>query len=261
MEAGTPTPPEVEQNDGYDPNHSPLWYLLASVPLLGWTGTSESGSFHYWGWLALILSDLRPAPGRVPVVCGAQALRKRRWPHCADAILRFARDPRSSTLYAAQPEMGAAWGAFGAIFTAIAAAHTLYAPREVVVGTGGAFYRSDSHSRSHSARSSTGHPDSDRARVTSSGADEAASGGCDWRQRAGSCSCLCSLAIRSVQAFWRAFAMPLSFFGITWSASLARGTYTRVAQTGQSGPVLLLAIPIASIDISAWRRSDIGDGL
>jgi len=52
MEAGTPTPPEIEQNDGYDPNHSPLWYLLASVPLLGWTGTSESGSFHYWGWLA-----------------------------------------------------------------------------------------------------------------------------------------------------------------------------------------------------------------
>jgi hypothetical protein len=28
--------------------------------------------------------------------------------------------------------MGAAWGAFGAIFTAIAVAHTLYAPREVV---------------------------------------------------------------------------------------------------------------------------------
>jgi hypothetical protein len=30
-------------------------------------------------------------------------------------------------------EMGAVWGAFGSIFTAIAVAHTLYAPREVVL--------------------------------------------------------------------------------------------------------------------------------
>ena len=30
-------------------------------------------------------------------------------------------------------EMGAVWGAFGTIFTAIAVAHTLYAPREVVL--------------------------------------------------------------------------------------------------------------------------------
>ena len=32
-----------------------------------------------------------------------------------------------------EPEIVAAWGAFGAIFTAIAVAHTLYAPREVVL--------------------------------------------------------------------------------------------------------------------------------
>ena len=49
MEAGTPTPPEIDHDEGYDPNHSPLWYLLASVPLLGWTGTAKAGSFHYWG--------------------------------------------------------------------------------------------------------------------------------------------------------------------------------------------------------------------
>src|SRR5713101_8402374 len=30
-------------------------------------------------------------------------------------------------------EMGAVWGAFGTVFTAIAVAHTLYAPREVVL--------------------------------------------------------------------------------------------------------------------------------
>lgn len=33
----------------------------------------------------------------------------------------------------AQPEILTAWGAFGAVFTAIAVAHTLYAPREVVL--------------------------------------------------------------------------------------------------------------------------------
>src|SRR5580704_17098997 len=33
METGTPTPPAIEQTDGSAPNHSPLWYLLASVPL------------------------------------------------------------------------------------------------------------------------------------------------------------------------------------------------------------------------------------
>jgi len=32
-----------------------------------------------------------------------------------------------------EPEIGAAWGAFGAVFTSIAVAHTLYAPREVVL--------------------------------------------------------------------------------------------------------------------------------
>jgi hypothetical protein len=33
----------------------------------------------------------------------------------------------------AEPDIVAAWGAFGAVFTAIAVAHTLYAPREVVL--------------------------------------------------------------------------------------------------------------------------------
>jgi len=40
---------------------------------------------------------------------------------------------RAGALWFAQPEMAGAWGAFGAIFTAIAVAHTLYAPREVVL--------------------------------------------------------------------------------------------------------------------------------
>jgi hypothetical protein len=37
---------------------------------------------------------------------------------------------RSATV---RPEIAAAWGAFGAVFTAIAVSHTLYAPREVIL--------------------------------------------------------------------------------------------------------------------------------
>src|SRR5579863_3701119 len=134
MEAGTPTPPEIEHNEGYDPNHSPLWYLLASVPLLGWTGTAEAGSFHYWGWLAR-------APYLIfGVLLGASLwyVARRLYGNAGGyiALSLYCFSPvilRSSTLYSTPPELGAAWGAFGAVFTAIAVAHTLYAPREVVV--------------------------------------------------------------------------------------------------------------------------------
>ena len=40
---------------------------------------------------------------------------------------------RSSAVWHTEPEILSAWGSFGAIFTAIAVAHTLYAPREVVL--------------------------------------------------------------------------------------------------------------------------------
>ena len=40
---------------------------------------------------------------------------------------------QASAVWHTEPEIVAAWGAFGTIFTAIAVAHTLYAPREVVL--------------------------------------------------------------------------------------------------------------------------------
>lgn len=139
MDAATPTPPEVENNQGYDANHSPLWYLLASAPLLGWSGTTEPGaadpgSFHYWGWLAR-------APYLIfGVLLGASLwyVARRLYGNAGGyiALTLYCFSPailRSSTLYGAEPEMGAAWGAFGAVFTAIAVAHTIYAPREVVL--------------------------------------------------------------------------------------------------------------------------------
>jgi len=50
------------------------------------------------------------------------------------ALTLYAFSPTMITSAArVQPEMAAAWGAFGCIYTGIAVAHTLYAPREVVL--------------------------------------------------------------------------------------------------------------------------------
>lgn len=119
--------------DGYDEDRSPLYYLIAAAPLLlrpgSWTpalplwhllavapylffGIMLGGSLWYvarrlygnaGGYIALALYCFSPA--MIAGVAGAQNL----------------------------GEMGAVWGAFGAVWTAIAVAHTLYAPREVVM--------------------------------------------------------------------------------------------------------------------------------
>jgi hypothetical protein len=258
MEAGTPTPTDIERNEGYDANHSPVWYLLASLPLLGWTGTSEAGSFHYWGWLA-----------RVPylifgVLLGASLwyVARRLYGNAGGyiALAWYCFSPvilHSSTLYSVPPEMGAAWGAFGTIFTAIAVAHTLYAPREVVIWN----WR----------------------RILLLGLSLALAIGSQFsliilvpialafmlylaptRRRAAIAIWLaaCGLAFLLLMAsylfrpgvFWQGMRHA-TFFGIAWRAFLVTTTYTRIlAQLGQSGPVLLGAIPIALITYFAWRR-------
>jgi len=258
MEAGTPTPADIEHNEGYDANHSPVWYLLASLPLLGWTGTSEAGSFHYWGWLA-----------RVPylifgVLLGASLwyVARRLYGNAGGYIglTLYCFSPailRSSTLYSAPPEMGAAWGAFGTIFTAIAVAHTLYAPREVVIWN----WR----------------------RILLLGLSLALAIGSQFsliilvpialafmlylaptRRRAAAAIWFAAggLALLLLMAsylfrpgvFWQGMRHA-TFFGITWRAFLVPATYKRIlAQIGQSGPVLLVAIPAALITYFAWRR-------
>ncbi len=119
--------------EGYDQDHSPLNYLIAATPLVPWPqewtppllaqhvladlpylffGVMLGGSLWYvsrrlygnaGGYIALVLYCFSPA-----------------------MIVNVAESTR-------QAEMGAVWGAFGAVFTAIAVAHTLYAPREVVL--------------------------------------------------------------------------------------------------------------------------------
>jgi hypothetical protein len=127
-------PPRIRDNDGFDPDHSALWYLISSAPLLVWPGKFQSNSLFIWGWLAR-------APFLVfGVLLGASLWYVARRLYGNEggfvALVLYCFSPgmiRAASVWFAEPETGAAWGAFGAIFTGIAVAHTLYAPREVVL--------------------------------------------------------------------------------------------------------------------------------
>jgi hypothetical protein len=134
LEAPSSPPFAIEANQGFDADHSPLWYLLASVAFAIGGASAAVNSVEYWGWLARLPYII------VGVLLGASLwyVARRLYGNAGGyiALTFYCFSPiilRNSTLWQAQPEMGAAWGTFGAIFTAIAVAHTLYAPREVVL--------------------------------------------------------------------------------------------------------------------------------
>lgn len=111
--------------------HSPLWFLLLSFPvaLFGIPETSP-----------LFLLAVAAAQMVFGLLLGASLwyVARRLYGNAGGyiALALYCFSPgviRASTLWFAEPEMPAAWGAFGAVFTAIAVAHTLYAPREVVL--------------------------------------------------------------------------------------------------------------------------------
>jgi hypothetical protein len=134
LEAASGPPTEIEENQGYDPQHSPLWYLVASAAFVRSPGLSTIASLRDWSWLA-----------RLPyAVCGVLLgaslwyVARRLYGNAGGfvALSLYCFSPamiQSSTLWLAPPDMPATWGTFGAIFTSIAVAHTLYAPREVVL--------------------------------------------------------------------------------------------------------------------------------
>src|SRR5229473_12049 len=125
--------PEFE-NSGYDANHSPLWYLIASAPLALSPVLLQPENIRE-------LHRLAAAPYLVfGLLLGASLwyVSRRLFGNAGGyvALALYCFSPgivRSSAIWSAEPEIGAAWGAFGAIFTAIAVAHTLYAPREVIL--------------------------------------------------------------------------------------------------------------------------------
>ena len=129
-------PIEVSHDaSNFDPQHSPLLSLVTAAPLLVVPQkllNAESSS--YWRWLP-----------RLPFLACGLALGASLWyvgrRLCGNtggflALTLYCFSPsmiQSSAVWHTEPEILASWGSFGAIFTAIAVAHTLYAPREVVL--------------------------------------------------------------------------------------------------------------------------------
>jgi len=258
LNAGTPTPPEVSHNEGYDPNHSPLWYLLTSLPMLGWTGNSDAGSFQYWGWVA-----------RLPwltfgALLGASLwyVARRLYGNAGGyiALTLYCFSPlvlRSATLYAAQPELGAAWGAFGAVFTAIAVAHTLYAPREVIVwnwrrilllGLSLALAMGSQFSLVILLPVTL-------AFMLYVAPSRRSAAVAIWAAACGVAFILLFAAyLFRPGVFWPGLRHA-SFFPIIWQAFAMPGAYAHIlSEFEQSGPALLVAMPIALVVYSSWRR-------
>jgi len=130
----TPGQDAVSNDDNFDTEHSPLIYLVSAAPLLAWPQDLAIDSAVYWRWLP-----------RLPLLAGGLFLGASLWyvarRLCGNtggfiALTFYCFSPsliQASAGWHTEPEILAAWGAFGTIFTAIAVAHTLYAPREVVL--------------------------------------------------------------------------------------------------------------------------------
>lgn len=114
-----------------DREHSPLWYLIGAAPVAP-LGIAPGSAL--WIWLThgsyvlfgtLLGGSLWYVSRRLYGNAGG---------YIALGLYCFSPTViRASTLWFAQPDIAGAWGTFGAVFTAIAVAHTLYAPREVVL--------------------------------------------------------------------------------------------------------------------------------
>jgi hypothetical protein len=119
------------RSNAYDPDHSPLWYLIGSAPVVAF-GVAPGSPFGLW---------LTHSPYVLfGVLLGASVwyVSRRLYGNAGGyiALALYCFSPavvRSSALWVAPPDIAAAWGTFGAVFTAIAVSHTLYAPREVVL--------------------------------------------------------------------------------------------------------------------------------
>ena len=253
------TPLEIEGNGGYDPNHSALYYLVAGAPLLAWPFPVQETSIYIWEWLARIPYPILGALLGASLWYVARRLYGNAGGYIALVLYCFSPGIlRASSGWFAQPEVAAAWGAFGAIFTAIAVAHTLYAPREVVLWN----WR----------------------RILLLGLSLAMAVGCQFSlivvipvallfmlylapNRWGAAvtiwvaACVTGFLILAASYFFHlgAFSAAMhhaNFFSVMRQGFAMSGAYRRLAaQLGQSSPALWLALPVTLIGYLAWRRA------
>ena len=257
-ESGSFLPPALE-NGGYDPHHSPLWYLIAAAPLWLSPVSLQPENIRALHWLAALPYLTFGLLLGASLWYVARRLFGNAGGYIALALYCFSPGiARCSALWFAEPEVGAAWGAFGAVFTAIAVAHTLYAPREVILWN----WR----------------------RIVLLGLSLALAVGSQFslivvvptalafmlylaptRRMAalGIWTVGCGIALLLLYAsyflhardFWQGIRHA-SFFGISWKAfAMARAYQQVLAQLGQSSPALALALPVALITYFGWRRA------
>ncbi len=257
LEAGDNLPPAWVHNEGYDSNHSALWYLIAASPLLVSPQALPAGG--YWSWLT-----------RAPYLIFGLLLGASLWyvsrrlygnagGYIALALYCFSPGMiRASALWFAQPEIGAAWGAFGAIFTAIAVAHTLYAPREVVLwnwrrilllGVSLALAVGSQFSLMVVVPVALGF-------LLYVAPTRRAAAALIW---AAACAIAFLLLYASyffrARAFWQAMCHA-SFLGIAWRAFVMPGAYQHLLiELRQSSPALVVALLVALIAYIAWPRA------
>src|SRR5437773_8351562 len=247
------------EDGSHDAYPSPLWYLIASASLAVSPVTLRPENIRE-------LHRLAVAPYIVfGLLLGASLwyVSRRLFGNAGGyiALALYCFSPgivRSSAIWSAEPEVGAAWGAFGVIFTAIAVAHTLYAPREVVLWN----WR----------------------RIVLLGLSLALAVGSQFslivvlpltlafmlyvvpgRRTAAAVIWAAAVGIGTLilfasyffhaGAFWQGMRHA-SFLGISGSALLTPLSYKRVvAQLGQSSPALVLALPFALAIWAGWRRA------
>lgn len=251
--------PALKNYSDYDAHHSPLWYLIAAAPLWLRPLSLQPENIRALHWSAaapylmfglLLGASLWYVARRLFGNAGGYV-----------ALVLYCFSPgviRASALWSAEPEVGAAWGAFGAIFTAIAVAHTLYAPREVVLWN----WR----------------------RIVLLGLSLALAVGSQFslivvvpaalafmlylapaRQLAAFVIWLvaCGIAVLlwfasyffHARAFWQGI-LHASLLGISGNAYAMPQAYRQVlAQLGQSSPALVVALPVTLVAYFAWPRA------
>jgi hypothetical protein len=253
-------PLEFSQSEGYDTEHSPLLYLVTATPLLAspqsWLDPQSSPT---WRWLP-----------RLPFLACGVFLGASLWyvarRLCGNtggflALTLYCFSPsmiQASAVWHTEPEILAAWGSFGAIFTAIAVAHTLYAPREVILWN----WR----------------------RIVLLGVSLAIAVGSQFSmiivvplalmfllylapiRRAAAliiwlAACFLALTLLFATYFFhiQAFSGSLrhaSFWGATWRSFTVRGVYIQVAlELLRACPPLAILLPVAVVTYILWRRT------
>ncbi|HEY3971726.1 MAG TPA: hypothetical protein VGM18_01915 [Candidatus Sulfotelmatobacter sp.] len=246
-------------NGGFDAEHSPLLSIVSAAPLLAWPRGFDGGSVAYWGWLP-----------RIPFLACGLFLGASLWyvarRLCGNtggfvALTFYCFSPsliQASAVWHTEPEIVAVWGAFGAIFTAIAVAHTLYAPREVILWN----WR----------------------RIVLLGVSLGIAVGSQFslivllpmalgfllyvapvRREAGFviwiAACLVGFILLFAFYFFHAQAFAESmrramFWAATWRGFTVPGVYKQVAvRIGRACPALALALPVALATYAAWPRT------